>query len=182
MKTKKTLLWMAAVLWLGVTWSATPTEGTRAPDFALPDQHGTIHRLADYRGRWLVLYFYPRDNTPGCTTEAQRFRDDSAALHQMHATLLGVSVDSITSHKGFAAKHQLPFLLLADESGQVAATYGSLGGLPGVRMAKRHTFLIDPSGRIAKVYTKVDPASHSQQVLADLRALQHHKPAASGAP
>lgn len=177
----KTLPWMAAVLWLGVAWSATPKEGARAPDFALPDQNGTIRRLADYRGQWLVLYFYPRDNTPGCTTEAQRFRDDSAALQQTQTVLLGVSVDSIASHREFAGKHQLPFLLLADESGQVAAAYGSLGPLPGVRMAKRHTFLIDPSGRIAKVYTKVDPATHSQQVLADLRTLRH-QPAASAAP
>lgn len=168
----KLLLGMAIALWTGLLWAATPQVGTAAPDFALPDQNGTIHRLAGYHGQWLVLYFYPKDNTPGCTTEAQRFRDDHATLHKEQVALLGVSVDSVASHRAFADKHQLPFPLLADESGQVAASYGALGSLLGLKMAKRHTFLIDPAGHIAKIYTQVDPATHSHQALTDLRLLR----------
>jgi peroxiredoxin Q/BCP len=170
---RKLVLGMAVMLWTGLLWAATPALGTAAPDFALPDQNGSIHRLANYHGQWLVLYFYPKDNTPGCTTEAQRFRDDHATLRKEQVALLGVSVDNVASHRAFADKHQLPFPLLADETGQVAAAYGALGSLLGMKMAKRQTFLIDPAGRIAKVYTKVDPTTHSQQVLSDLRTLRH---------
>lgn len=147
------------------------TVGEPAPDFQLPDQHGKTHSLADYRGRWLVIYFYPKDDTPGCTTEACAFRDDLYHLRQMNVALLGVSTDDVNSHKEFAEKYHLPFSLLSDKDGSVAGAYGSLTRLGPLKFAKRHSFIIDPDGRVAKIYRHVDAKTHSRQIIADLQAL-----------
>jgi len=143
-----------------------------APDFTLPSQEGTPIRLSNYRGQWVVLYFYPKDFTNGCTREAHDFQRDLAKYEERHAVILGVSVDSVDSHKQFCAKEGLNFKLLSDSSKQVAKTYSSLTNLGIAKFASRHTFLIDPSGRIARVYTSVDPGKHSQEVLASLDELQ----------
>lgn len=146
--------------------------GMHAPDFELVDQNNTTRRLDELRGRWLVLYFYPKNDTPGCTTEACRFRDDIFTLRELGAQVMGVSIDNQDSHQRFAEKYGLPFPLLADPKGEVARAYGSLWSLGPLRFAKRHTLIIDPRGRIAKVYRKVRPDTHSRQVIDDLRQLQ----------
>lgn len=149
-----------------------PAVGTIAPEFSLPDQHGAVRRLAEWRGRWVVLYFYPKDDTPGCTTEACSFRDDLAKLTALGAQVVGVSVDDTASHKAFAEKYHLPFPLLADTDAGVAKRYGALSDWLVVKMAKRYTFLIDPAGRIAKAYLAVEASRHSVEIIADLKALQ----------
>jgi thioredoxin-dependent peroxiredoxin len=151
--------------------SATPAEGSDAPDFTLPSQEGTVS-LRDYRGKWVVLYFYPKDQTPGCTREAHNFQIDQSKYLEHNAVVLGVSVDSVASHKKFCTKEGLNFKLLADTRHNVSDAYGSLTNLGIVKFSARHTFLIDPSGKIARVYTNVDPLKHSGEVLAELDALQ----------
>jgi peroxiredoxin Q/BCP len=165
------LLVASAVLWM-LRPGTRQAEGSAAPDFALQDQNGQTHRLGDYAGRWLVLYFYPKDDTPGCIRESCRFRDDIGVLGELNAVVVGVSVDDIRSHAGFARKYQLPFSLLSDPDGRTAAAYGSLLNLGLVRLARRHTFIIAPDGRIAARFDKVDPARHAQEVARTLRALQ----------
>ncbi len=152
--------------------TAAPTPGTAAPGFALPSQQGTSVSLQDFRGQWIVLYFYPKDQTPGCTREAHNFQLDQSKYAERHAAILGVSVDSVDSHKKFCAKEGLNFRLLADSDGKVSQAYGSLTNLGVVKFSARHTFLIDPTGKIAKAYTNVDPAHHSEEVLAALDELQ----------
>ncbi|MDB5801568.1 MAG: alkyl hydroperoxide reductase/Thiol specific antioxidant/Mal allergen [Rhodocyclales bacterium] len=147
----------------------TPIVGTQAPDFSLHDQQGALRKLTDFRGKWLVLYFYPKDDTPGCTTEACSFRDGQALIGSLRAQVVGVSIDDASSHSAFAEKHKLPFPLLADTGGAVAARYGSLSDWKIMKFAKRQTFLIDPKGIVRKVYLDVDPDTHASQVLADLR-------------
>ena len=147
-------------------------EGDPAPDFELRDQSGQMHSIEDYRGDWVALYFYPRDDTPGCTTEACEFRDDIFAFKNADCQILGVSLDDEESHKEFSEKYDLPFPLLADTEGATADAYGVKTRMMGMTVAKRQTFLIDPQGNIAKHYAKVDPDTHSQQVLSDLEALQ----------
>ncbi len=142
-----------------------------APEFELPDQNGNLHSLEDYREQWVVLYFYPKDNTPGCTTEACEFRDNIFAFRRANAQILGVSLDDVESHQKFAETYSLPFPLLADTDGVVSDAYGVKTKRFGMTLAKRQTFLIDPQGKIAKHYEKVDPETHSAQVLADLKAL-----------
>lgn len=162
------ILFLAGAGVLLVRWAGrgdAPAAGSAAPDFALPDAQGQVQRLADYRGRWLVLYFYPKDETPGCTAEACSLRDAFAGFGERNAALLGVSLDSVTSHAAFAQHHRLPFPLLADADGRVARAYGSLWDFGLVRFAKRHTFLIDPEGRIARVYRDVSPQSHARTLL-----------------
>jgi thioredoxin-dependent peroxiredoxin len=162
-----------AVLILRLTSrSATPAAGTLAPDFMLPSEDGSTISLKDYRGKWVVLYFYPKDQTPGCSREAHNFQVDQPKYAVRDAVVLGVSVDSVDSHKKFCAKEGLNFKLLADTGHQVSDAYGSLINLGVVKFAARHTFLIDPTGKIAKVYTSVDPEKHSQQVLVELDALE----------
>jgi len=146
--------------------------GSPAPKFSLLDQESKSHALADYRGRWVVLYFYPKDDTPGCTTEACNFRDDLPALRALNVQILGVSMDDTRSHAQFAEKYSLPFPLLADTEGDVARAYGSLWSIGPLRLAKRYTFVIDPEGRIAKFYRDVKPATHSRELQQDLRELQ----------
>lgn len=152
--------------------AATPVPGSAAPDFTLSSQEGTSVSLKDYRGSWVVLYFYPKDQTPGCTREAHNFQIDRQRYAERRAIVLGVSVDSVDSHKKFCAKEELNVTLLADKDGSVSNAYGSLTNLGVVKFAVRHTFLIDPNGKVAKVYTSVDPVRHSQEVLAALDQLQ----------
>jgi peroxiredoxin Q/BCP len=160
-----------ALVWVLVRQAPLPAIGQAAADFALPDQNGAIHRLADYRGRWLVLYFYPRDDTPGCTREACSLRDDDRALHDLGAAVVGVSLDDSAAHRAFAVKHHLPFPLLADTGGRTAAAYGSLFALGPLKFAKRRTFIIAPDGRIAAVLARVDPARHGAEVIHTLQTL-----------
>ncbi|MGH8752226.1 MAG: peroxiredoxin [Burkholderiales bacterium] len=162
----------AALFWISVARAAdTPKSGDSAPDFALPDQNGALHGLKDFSGKWLVLYFYPKDDTPGCTQQACTFRDDLHQLTAMGAQVVGVSVDDSTSHAEFARKYHLPFPLLADTRGTVADSYGSIYNLGFLKLAKRNTFLINPQGKITKVYLKADTSRNSKQVIEDLKLL-----------
>ena len=145
--------------------------GEPAPEFELSDQDGQLHSLEDYRDQWVVLYFYPKDDTPGCTTEACEFRDNIFAFKDLNAQILGVSLDDVASHKSFAESYGLPFPLLADVEGTAAAAYGVKTRMMGMQVAKRQTFIIGPDGTIAKHYEKVNPSEHSKQVLADLAEL-----------
>ena len=154
-----------------------PAVGKPAPAFKLQDQAGKWHSLADYKGKWVAMYFYPKDDTPGCTTQACGFRDNIFAFNKEGAVILGVSVDEVASHKEFAEKHSLPFTLLADSDKTVAKSYGVLKNYGVMEVARRDTFIIDPQGRIAKHYESVDPKGHSELVLADIKAL---KAAATG--
>lgn len=150
---------------------AAPTAGEAAPDFRLQDQNNEWHTLGDYEGKWVVLYFYPKADTPGCTTEACEFRDNIFAYEEIGAAVVGVSLDDVASQKDFADKYHLPFPLLSDARQEVAKTYGVLTDFRGTAVASRQTFLIDPSGRVAKHYGQVDPEAHSAEVLSDLKAL-----------
>lgn len=166
--------YVAGMLAMGPALQAAElAPGQSAPDFTLKDQNGTLRHLADYRGKWVVLYFYPKDDTPGCTKEACQFRDDILGLRALKAEVVGISLDDAESHAKFSQKYSLPFKLLSDPEGKVVQQYGSLGSLLGlVRYAQRHTFIIDPQGRVARIYRKVDPDVHSRQVIDDLKALQ----------
>lgn len=146
-----------------------PKEGQVAPDFNLPDQNGQMHALQDYAGKWLVLYFYPKDDTPGCTQEACAFRDDLHELTDLGAQVVGISVDDSNSHAEFAKKYHLPFPLLADKTTEVAARYGVLINLVLFKAARRYTFLIDPQGKINKVYDKVETSRHSKEIIEDMK-------------
>jgi peroxiredoxin Q/BCP len=152
--------------------SDVPKVGQQAPDVTLPSQDGSQVSLKDFRGKWVVLYFYPKDNTPGCTIEAHNFQRDLSKYEQHNAVIVGVSVDSADSHKDFCAKQSLTFKLLADTDKKVAEQYGSLRE-SGV--AARNTFLVDPNGRIAKVWTGVSPANHSDDILAVLAEAEKGK-------
>lgn len=144
---------------------AAPQVGALAPDFSLPDQQGTPRRLSDYRGKWVVVYFYPKDETPGCIKQACAFRDDWQRLSTLNAQVIGISLDDTQSHAQFASKHQLPFLLLSDTSGAVVERYGAMTNLVVMKLAKRHTYLIAPDGKIAQVYRNVDPGSNSREII-----------------
>jgi peroxiredoxin Q/BCP len=147
-----------------------PQAGAEAPGFKLPSQDGTPVNLKDLRGKWVILYFYPKDGTSGCTLEAHNFQRDLPKYEARNAMIVGVSVDSTGSHKEFCAKQGLTFKLLADDQKQVSAEYGSLRSILGYKIAARNTFLIDPQGKIAKVWTSVGPEAHSSEVLAALTA------------
>ena len=153
-------------------FAAGPQVGDAAPTFHLQDQNGHWHTPADFHGHWLVMYFYPKDFTPGCTTEVCTFRDDIAKLRKAGADVVGVSLDDVKSHADFAAKYHVPFPLLSDADSSVSTTYGVLTSHLGMRYAKRTTFLIDPQGKIAKVYVDVDPEKNSAQVMNDLATLK----------
>lgn len=158
--------------------------GQKAPAFELPDQNGKIHKLSDYSGKWILLYFYPKDDTPGCTIEACSIRDNFGSFKKMKTIVLGVNADSIKSHKKFEKKYKLPFPILSDESKKIIKAYGvwvvqtlrSLQTRRGKKKfmgreymgIKRISFLIDPSGKISKIYEDVKPASHAGEVLASL--------------
>ncbi len=149
----------------------TPKLGTKAPDFNLPDANGEMVSLTNLQGSWVVLYFYPKDDTPGCTKEACSFRDDMYKLEKLNATVIGVSIDDGKSHADFAKKYSLPFPLLTDADGLVAKKYGALTNLGVMKIAKRYTFLIDPDGVLRKTYLSVDTSKHSQQIIDDLTRL-----------
>ncbi|MGI9130561.1 MAG: peroxiredoxin [Candidatus Methylopumilus sp.] len=146
--------------------------GDDAPAFKLPDSLGNQVSLNDYKGKWVVLYFYPKDDTPGCTTEACHFRDDFKSLEALGGKVIGVSVDDSFSHKKFAEKYNLPFPLLSDASGEVADRYGALNNFLVIKLAKRYTYLINPQGKIAKIYLSVDTSKHSQEIIEDLKRLK----------
>lgn len=166
------LLWLA--IW-GYRQYHQPTNrlnvGMKAPDFKLPDAQGETRELSEWQGKWLVLYFYPKDDTPGCMREACAFRDDIERIHGLGADVVGVSVDTVASHASFTQKHKLPFPLLADTNGQVAERYGALFDVIVFRAARRMTFIIDPQGAIAQIYSNVDPDDHSQAIINDLKRL-----------
>lgn len=149
-----------------------PEAGQTAPTFTLPNQEGKLVNLASYRGQWVVLYFYPKDRTTGCTIEAHNFQRDLDRYKALHAAILGVSLDTVESHREFCTKDSLTFTLLADPDRKVVEQYGSLGNVGPFRMANRNTFLIDPEGRIVKVWTKVSPGGHSAEVLGAIAALE----------
>ena len=149
-----------------------PAAGTSAPDFNLTTSDGSQVSLKDYRGKWVVLYFYPKDFTSGCTMEARNFQRDLAKYEESGVVILGVSVDTAQSHKDFCAKEGLNFKLLADPDARVSTEYGSVMDYKGSKLAARNTFIINPKGDIAKVYTGVKPAEHSEQVLKDLAELK----------
>ena len=175
--------WLLAALLIGVmlsllVWRSAasskrnlPVPGAQAPGFSLPDQNDKLRTNADFRGKWLVLYFYPKDDTPGCTEQACKFRDDLPRLTALGAEIVGVSVDGLQSHQAFARKHGLPFPFLADSNGELARRYGSLHDLGAIRIARRNTFLIDPQGQVAKVYLGANTSRNSQEVIDDLTRL-----------
>jgi len=151
--------------------AATPSVGAPAPSFSLTSDEGKPTKLEDFRGQWVVLYFYPKDFTSGCTLEAHNFQEDLAKYKAANAVIVGVSVDSADSHKSFCAKEGLNFRLLSDPDAKVSTTYGSVMEYEGKKLSARNTFLIDPSGKIVKVYTGVKPATHSAEVLEALASL-----------
>jgi len=152
--------------------ASVPQAGTMAPNFTLPSQDGSKVSLSQFQGKWVVLYFYPRDMTSGCTIEAHNFQRDQQKYLDKNAVVLGVSVDSVDSHQQFCTKEGLNFKLLSDSDHKVTEEYGSLTNLGVVKFAARHTFVIDPQGKIVKVYTDVSPNKHSEEVLAELTELQ----------
>ena len=149
-----------------------PSTGTPAPSFKLLTNEGKEAKLSDFKGKWVVLYFYPKDFTSGCTLEARNFQRDLAKYKKMKAVILGVSIDTAESHKSFCAKEGLAFKLLSDTDAKVSEQYGSVMEYQGAKYSARNTFIIDPKGKIAKVFTKVGPAGHSEEVLAALAALR----------
>jgi len=161
-------------LLLTFSWAvnASLEVGDTAPSFSLKDQNNLTHQLGDYTGKWVVLYFYPKDDTPGCTTQACDFRDAVKRIIASKSVVFGISLDSVESHKKFSDKNNLPFSLLSDNKGKVAKQYNSLNNFLGYKSAKRNTFIISPEGKIAKIYLSVDPKTHSEMVLSDLSILQ----------
>lgn len=177
---RKTILFaLSAALLLAVAFvtvhaadQTMPSVGQVAPTFTLPSQDGSQISLDSFRGKWVVLYFYPKDMTSGCTLEAHNFQRDQAKFEADNAVIVGVSVDTPDSHKQFCTKEGLTFRLLADPEHKVVDEYGSLGHFGTWTIANRNTFLIDPQGKIVKEWTKVDPAHHSEEVLAELAELK----------
>ena len=149
----------------------TPAVGEPAPGFRLQDQNGEWHDLQDFRESWLAVYFYPKDQTPGCTTEACNFRDNIFAFKAIGAAVVGISLDDVESHKEFSDKYKLPFAILADEGGAVADAYGVLRDYKLIKIASRQSFLVNPEGVIVKHYEDVDPDTHTQEVLSDLETM-----------
>ncbi len=156
-----------------LAFAGTPPQvGTQAPEFTLPTQEGHTASLKDFRGKWVVLYFYPKDMTTGCTIEAHNFQRDQDQYEKKNAVVLGVSVDTPDSHKQFCTKEGLTFKLLADTDHKVSQAYGSTMNFGVTELAARNTFILDPQGKIVKVYTGVDPKKHSEEVLAALDELE----------
>ncbi|MDP1950472.1 MAG: peroxiredoxin [Nitrosomonas sp.] len=167
-----TLTALLLFFWRLNTRANSPKAGQPAPDFRLPDQTGKIHTLADFSGKWLALYFYPKDDTPGCTRQACKFRDDLHKMTELGAEVIGISVDNTKSHADFAKKYHLPFPLLADHQAEVAKRYHSLINLGVIKFARRNTFLIDPQGKIARIYFSASTSRNSTEIIADLKKLQ----------
>lgn len=160
------LLALTSVYVLAGEWVGSP-----APAFNLPDQNNKMHQLQDYKGKWLVLYFYPKDQTPGCTEEAKRFKDQYSSYQKQGIAVVGVSLDSVESHKKFAEELKLPFTLLSDSDKALAKKFGVLNGFGPLSYTSRETFLIDPQGTIVYHYDSVSPQSHATQVLTDVARL-----------
>jgi peroxiredoxin Q/BCP len=173
---------MALVALLGAGYAGLhasdkpPSPGTAAPDFTLSSQEGTPVSLHDYRGKWVVLYFYPKDFSSGCTVEAHNFQRDLAQYQEKGVVILGVSVDSADSHQKFCTKEGLTFKLLADTDHKVSEEYGSVMNLGVKKLSARHTFIISPDGAIAREYLDVKPNDHSAELLAELTELQKTTP------
>ncbi len=163
---------VAAAAALAAASAPAPAAGSAAPAFTLTNNNGDPTKLSDFHGKWVVLYFYPKDFTSGCTLEAHNFQADLKKYEQLNAVILGVSVDTAASHKDFCAKEGLSFKLLSDPDAKVSNEYGSVMEYEGKTLSARNTFLIDPEGRIARVYLGVKPAAHSQEVLTALAALE----------
>lgn len=165
---------LGAAMLAGVAaWAGEiPSVGAVAPDFTLASQEGKQVSLHDFKGKWVVLYFYPKDMTPGCTIEAHNFQRDQAQYDKLNAAVVGVSVDTVDSHVQFCTKENLTFKLLSDPKHGVVEKYGSLTQMGPMTIAARNTFLVDPKGVIRKVYTKVNPSPHSEEVLAELAQLE----------
>ena len=166
---------LAALVAIAAYQPQPPTAGNLAPTFTLPNQEGVQVSLDQFKGKWVVLYFYPKDFSSGCTVEAHNFQRGIDKYTGKNAVIIGVSVDTVDSHKSFCAKEGFNFKLLADSSHAVAQKYGSIMEYNGIILAARNTFLIDPTGVIRKVYLKVSPQGHSEEVLADLQQLQSAK-------
>jgi len=169
----KQFIFVSLLLPISLASLAQIKVGSKAPNFTLSDQNSIQHQLSDYEGSWVILYFYPKDDTPGCTTQACDFRDAVKRIIASKSNVFGVSLDSVESHKRFADKNNLPFSLLSDESGEVSEAYDSLNNFMSFKSAKRNTFIIDPDGKVAKIYLSVKPSTHSQMVLNDLNQLQN---------
>jgi len=159
-----------------LTAGDAPTIGSEAPGFRLQDQNGDWHALEDYRGDWLAIYFYPKDDTPGCTTEACSFRDNIYAFEAIGAKVIGISVDDVDSHRDFSEKYKLPFTLLADDTGETSRAYGVLRNLLIDKMARRESFIVNPNGIVVRHYQDVDPEIHTAEVLDDLKELMQPAP------
>jgi peroxiredoxin Q/BCP len=175
MKTSRVVLsaiLAVALLVLVASAAEAPTAGTKAPDFTLKSQEGKTVSLHDFKGKWVVLYFYPKDFTQGCTIEAHNFQADQDKYTKMNAAIVGVSVDTVDSHQQFCTKENLTFKLLADEKHEVVNTYGSTQKFGDAEVAARNTFLVDPQGTIRKVFLKVNPNPHSAEVLMALAELE----------
>jgi len=170
MRTLFTLLLTILISFPAIAGEA-PAVGEPAPGFRLQDQNGEWRELQDYRGIWLAVYFYPKDQTPGCTTEACNFRDNIFAFRAIGAEVVGISLDDVKSHKEFSDKYKLPFVILADEGGATADAYGVLRDYKLIKIASRQSFLVNPEGVIARHYEDVDPDTHTQEVLADLETM-----------
>lgn len=174
------LLFYIAVLFIAIfgylNFAIASTQlkiGDNAPNFSLNDAQGQLHHLSDYLGKYLIFYFYPKDNTPGCTKEACHFRDDFINIEKLDTKIVGISLDGSESHLAFSRQYHLPFPLLTDINGEVADSYNALYDFYVIKIAKRRTFLINPEGKIAKIYAGIDISSHSQQIIDDLKVIQY---------
>ncbi len=177
MKRFKVILAVVCALTAGIAWAVVPKGdmpkvGDPAPDFTLVSNEGTEVTLSDLRGQWVVLYFYPKDFTSGCTIQARRFQEDMPQYDELGATILGVSVDDAETHAEFCEKEGLRFKLLADIGGDVSEEYGSARGAGPAKISARNTFVIDPEGTVAAVFVGVNPNKNSEEVLAAIRAAQ----------
>tara|TARA_E500000331_G_scaffold29881_1_gene25126 strand:+ start:662 stop:1204 length:543 start_codon:yes stop_codon:yes gene_type:complete len=159
-------------VWADAYTDTQPAVGDSAPSFKLQDQNGDWHTLGDYKGKYVVLFFYPKDGTPGCTTEACNFRDNIFAFDDLNTQILGISLDDVDSHKEFSEKYSLPYPILADVEKESAVDYGVLGKFMMMTITKRESFIIDPDGLIVKHYKNVDPDKHTDEVIEELKSLQ----------
>jgi peroxiredoxin Q/BCP len=168
----RVLIGISMITFTLVACAGEPVQvGSNAPGFNLQDQNGEWHDLGDFNGRWLAVYFYPKDDTPGCTTEACNFRDNIYAFKGIGAEVVGISVDDVDSHKEFSTKYKLPFTILADVNGEVSDSYGVLIDYKLTQIASRQSFLVNPEGKIVKHYEDVDPDTHTEEVLTDLKEM-----------
>jgi len=154
-----------------VSYANSQWVGISAPDFDLPDQNGKFHQLSDYKTKWLILYFYPKDDTPGCTREAQAFTRDISQFNELKTEIIGISVDTVESHKEFSIKYKIPYTLLADKDGVMATAYNVYKNKIIMKYASRQTFIVNPQGLIVKHYSDVNPETHSEEVIKDLKKL-----------